>query len=171
MRPQPAEYPEYFGLYINQVREDDLQQAFAVQQSIFPGFLESIAEEKWDYAYAEGKWTIKELVQHIIDAERVFAYRALCFSRKDKTSLPSFDENSYADNSSANRRNKQDLIDEYISVRDSTVKLFQSFDEEMLKEIGVANNKATSVLSLAFIAVGHVIHHKRVLEEKYLNNV
>src|SRR6476469_1128196 len=103
-KPKIADYPEYFGRYINQVPEEDLTEAFQNQSRIFPKLLTSITEVKANHAYAEGKWSIKELVQHLIDAERIFNYRALAIARKETISLPSFDENSYAANSGGNAR-------------------------------------------------------------------
>jgi hypothetical protein len=167
-KPNVADYPEYFGKYINQVDEEDLTDGFKNQFSKIDKFLRSIDEEKANYAYAPSKWTLKELLQHIIDTERVFDYRALCFARNEKLSLPSFDENLYADNSNANARTWKNLSDEFINVRRSTQDLFKSFSDEMLQQKGTANNNSTSVLSLGFIILGHVTHHMKVVEEKYL---
>jgi uncharacterized damage-inducible protein DinB len=167
-KPNASDYPEYFGKYINQVTEENLDEAFKNQFPKIDSFLRSIDEAKSNYAYAEGKWTLKELLQHIIDAERIFNYRALCFARKETLSLPSFDENLYAQNSDANTRNWKRLSNELINVRRSTEDLFNSFSDEMLPHKGMANNNSTSVLSLGFIIIGHVTHHIKVAEEKYL---
>jgi hypothetical protein len=167
-KPSITDYPQYFGRYINQVPEDDLEQAFSNQSNILPAFLSSIAEEKSLHTYAEGKWTLREMLQHIIDTERIFNYRALCISRKEIVSLPSFDENLYAANSNANIRSWQSLIDEFFHVRITTEDLYKSFTEEMLEQKGTANNKAINVVSIGFIAIGHVYHHKQVIEERYL---
>ena len=167
-KPIAADYPEYFGKYINQVAEEDLTEAFKNQFPKIEHLLRSINEEKAGYAYAPGKWTLKELLQHIIDAERIFNYRALCFARKETTSLPSFDENLYAGNSNANARSWKSLSNEFIDVRRSTEDLFKSFSNEMLQQKGTANNNAITVLSLGFITVGHVTHHIKVIEERYL---
>jgi hypothetical protein len=167
-KPLTTDYPEYFGRYINQVPEVDLEQAFYNQRKIVPAFLSSITEDKSLHTYAEGKWTLREMLQHIIDTERIFNYRALCISRKESVSLPSFDENFYATNSNANRRNWQSLIDEFFHVRISTEDLYKSFTEEMLEQKGIANNKSINVASIGFISIGHVYHHKQVIEERYL---
>jgi hypothetical protein len=167
-KPVATDYPEYFGKYINQVTEEDLTEAFKNQFPKIDIFLRSIDEEKANYAYAPGKWTLKELLQHIIDGERIFNYRALCFARKETTSLPSFDENIYADNSNANARSWKSLSNELINVRRSTEDLFKSFTEEMLQQIGTANNNNISVRSLGFIIIGHVTHHIKIVEERYL---
>jgi len=130
--------------------------------------LENVPEEKWDYRYAEGKWSIKEVVQHIIDGERVFSYRALCFSRKDKTALPGFDENLFTENANADSRTKQELIDELKTVQKSSAQMFNSFNEEQLEQHGVASGQPTYVKGIAYILVGHALHHKKILEERYL---
>ncbi len=140
-KPSRTDYPEYFGRYINRVPEDDLQQAFSNQGKILPAFLSSITEEKSLHTYAEGKWTLKEMLQHIIDTERIFNYRALCISRKETVSLPSFDENLYAANSNANKRSWQSLLEEFFHVRITTEDLYKSLTEEMLEQKGMDNNR------------------------------
>lgn len=161
--------PEYYHRYINLAIGDDLQTAFEKHQTELVSFLKDIPKKKWNYRYAEGKWSIKEVVQHIIDAERVFAYRALCFARKDQTPLPSFDENIFAANSKADERSKKDLIKELKTVQESSVQMFNSFDEEQLEQPGVASGKPTYVKGIAYIVLGHVLHHKKILEERYLS--
>ncbi len=167
-KPNPTDYPEYFGKYINLVPEDDLHQAFKNQLPIIEKFLQSVDEEKSDYAYAPGKWTLKELLQHTTDTERIFNYRALCIARKETASLPGFDENLYAENSNANTRTWQNLSNEFLNVRRSTEDLFKNFSETMLHQKGMSGNNSVSVLSLGFITVGHVAHHINVAKEKYL---
>lgn len=167
-KPTTADYPEYFGKYISQVEEDDLGEAFKNQFSKIVALLGSIDETKAGHAYAPAKWTLKELLQHIIDGERIFDYRALCFARNETISLPSFDENLYAENSDANRRSWESLSNEFINVRRSTEDLYKSFSDKMLQHTGIANNNKTSVLSMGFITVGHVTHHIKVIKEKYL---
>lgn len=160
--------PEYYHKYINLAIDDDLQTAFKNHQTAFIDFLKDIPKKKWNYRYAEGKWTIKEVVQHIIDAERVFTYRALCFARKDQTQLPGFDENIFAANAKADERSKKDLIKELKTVQQSSALLFNSFDDEQLEQSGVANNNPTYVKGIAYILLGHTLHHKKILEERYL---
>src|SRR3984885_15559899 len=113
-KPAATDYPEFFNRYIAQVQEDDLTEAFINQSIALPQFLRSISEQTSMHTYAEGKWTIKEMLQHITDAERIFSYRALCIARKEESSLLSFDENAYAENSYANAREWQDIVDEFI---------------------------------------------------------
>lgn len=160
--------PEYYHKYINLAIEDDLETALDKHQTILISFLKDIPKKKWNYRYAEGKWTIKEVVQHIIDAERVFSYRALCFARKDQTPLPGFDENLFAQHSKANDRSKKELLKELKTVQQSSEQLFGSFDEEQLNQSGVASAQSTYVKGLAYTLVGHALHHKKILEERYL---
>lgn len=161
--------PPYYHKYINKVEENELHDALKKSQTLFISALKNISPLKWDHKYAEGKWTIKELVQHIIDSERIFCFRALCFSRKDKTPLPGFDENMYADNCKASKRKGEELIQELISVQNATLSLFDSFDEEQLDQMGVANNNPVYVKGIGFIIAGHAIHHLGILKERYLN--
>jgi uncharacterized damage-inducible protein DinB len=160
---------EYYHKYINLAIDDDLKTAFDKHQTELVSFLKEISKKKWNYRYADGKWSVKEVVQHIIDAERVFAYRALCFARKDQTPLPSFDENLFAINSKADTRTKKDLIKELKTVQESSAQLFNSLDEEQLEQPGTASGKPTYVKAIGYILVGHALHHKKILEERYLS--
>jgi hypothetical protein len=167
-RPDLSRVPEYYHRYINQVPEDELTDAFTVQAESLFLFLDAIPADKRDHRYAADKWTIKEMLQHIVDTERVFAYRALCIARQDTVSLPGFDENSYAAHSKADQRNWDDLVEELKAVRKASEILFRSFDAAQLDSTGTANNKPVYVLPLGFILVGHVYHHLNVLRERYL---
>jgi DinB superfamily len=168
MRPDLSRVPKYYHNYISQVPDDELIEAFNATTPAFIQFLEDIPPGKHDYRYADGKWTIKELLQHIIDAERVFAYRALCFARKDQTFLPGFDENTYADNAKADKREWNDLVGEFKFVRIASEYMFSSFDEEQLDATGTANNNSVYVLAIGYILIGHCLHHMKVIKEKYL---
>lgn len=167
-RPSITTYPSYFNTYIKLVEEDDVKSALRNQNPRAENFFNSIAEEQSLYKYAEGKWTIKEVLQHLIDAERIFAYRALAFARKEKNILPSFDENEYAANSHANNRNWKELIQEFITIRRSTEILFNSFTEENLNTSGKASDYEITVLALGYTSVGHVQHHINIIRERYL---
>jgi hypothetical protein len=160
--------PEYYHKYINKVTQKDLLAALAEHITTSYEFFHAIPEEKWDHRYAEGKWSIKEMMQHLIDAERIFSYRALTFARKDKTHIPGFEENDYAKNSEADRRSKQALLEEWRSVNISSQKLFESFSEEQLEQEGVANESPIYVRGIGFILCGHAIHHMGVVKERYL---
>lgn len=167
-RPNLSRIPEWFHNYVNKVPENDLMEAMINQTSSFINFFERIPVAKRDYRYAEEKWTIKEMLQHIIDAERVFAYRGLCIARKDTTPLPGFDENNYANNAKANIRDWDDMMEEFKVVRRSSEILFGSFDEEQSEANGTANDNPIYVLAIGFILVGHVNHHLSILKERYL---
>lgn len=168
MRPDLSRIADFYHTYINQVPGDDLAEIFASQYISFTSFLDSIPAEKHNYRYADGKWTIKEVLQHVIDAERIFAYRALRFARKDHTPLPGFDENLFADNAKAHTRNWDNLVEEFKMVRRSSELLFNSFDKDQLESAGIAYNSTNYVLGLGFVTIGHSIHHQKVLTERYL---
>ncbi len=167
-KPLPDTYPAYFKQYVDKVPEEDLATAFSNQLPVIRELLNSISEEKSAYAYDTGKWTLKELLQHMIDTERIFNYRALCFARKEAASLPGFEENDYAANSNANSRSWQSLVDEFLAVRHSTEFLYASFTEDALASSGLSNNKAATVNSIGFTTIGHFYHHKNIIEERYL---
>ena len=168
MRPDLARVPAFYHNYINQVPDNDLMIAFKNQTPVVIDFFQNIPANKIDYAYAEGKWTIREMLQHIIDAERVFCYRALRFARKDPTPLPGFDENLFAENAKAERRNWNDLLEEFKVVRKATEWLYSSFDEDQLNATGTSNNNSIYVLAFGYISVGHAIHHMNVIKQRYL---
>jgi uncharacterized damage-inducible protein DinB len=160
--------PHFYHKYIQQVNAANLEEAFALHQQVLPELLQNLPQEKWDYKYADGKWSVKEMVQHIIDAERIFCYRALAFARKDSNALPGFDEDSYAVTSKAERRAATGLIEELRTVQKSSALLFSSFDDEQLERSGVANGNPTYVKGIGFILVGHALHHMNILKERYL---
>ena len=167
-KPSPTTYPEYFQRYINQVKENDLKIAFKNQMPAAAIFFKSISEELSKKKYADDKWTIKEILQHVIDAERIFNYRALCFARKEEHILPSFDENSYAINSNANERTWNNLVEEFATTRKSTEYLFNSFTDDALNSIGKASDYTITVAAIGFVTVGHVNHHIRIIQERYI---
>lgn len=167
-RPDLNRVPEFYHNYINQVKENELMEAFKNQTSVFTKFLHDIPAGKRDYRYAEGKWTIREILQHIIDAERIFSYRGLCFARKDSTPLPGFDENTYTDNAKADKRDWEELVEEFKTVRRGTELLFGSFDNEQLETAGTASGKPNYVSAIGFIIAGHATHHLNVIRERYL---
>ncbi|MEP6626838.1 MAG: DinB family protein [Ginsengibacter sp.] len=169
-RPATDTYPSHFEPYVKLVNEEDLKSALRAQSSDAENFLKTISEEKSFHRYAEKKWTIKEVLQHIIDAERVFTYRALAFARGDKNNLPSFDENGYAANSRANERTWQDLISEFSANRKASEMMFNSFSEEVLDNSGSSNNHPVTVRALGYITVGHLTHHLNIIKERYLTS-
>lgn len=158
-----------FKNYVKQVEETDVIQALRLSGFRTQVLIHSIPEDKIDYRYAEGKWTVREVLCHMLDAERVFAYRALRFARNDSTVLPSFDENSYAPEANAGGRSMKKIADEFTHVRASTVDLFEGFTEEMLRRHGLAGSNDISVLAYGFAIAGHEAHHRKILQERYLN--
>ena len=160
--------PSYYHKYLNKVKEKDLYDALRKSQALLLTTLENMPVDKWDYSYAEGKWKVKDVVQHIIDAERIFCFRALCFARMDQTHLPGFDENLYAENTRAFKRNSESLIEELKTVQVATLSLFASFDDEQLEQQGTANNNPVYVKGIGFIIAGHAIHHTDIIKERYL---
>lgn len=167
-RPQPNDYAAYYNTYIAKVQGENVKEIISSYSEPLLQFYSSLPEEKADHRYAEGKWSVKELLQHIIDAERIFSYRALRIARKDQTALPGFDENTYTPASKASERTLQSLKDEFAAVRKATDILLDTFDEEQLSQRGMASNQPVTANAIAFIMFGHMIHHKQVLEERYL---
>lgn len=166
---QPKEFAGHFATYINQVSDEyTLVEELEISVHRLIKFVQNIPLDKFDYRYADGKWTIKDIIQHLIDAERIFAYRALRFSRNDKTGLPGFDENNYVDEANASKRSIQDLLTEFAVVRQATMSLFKSFSNEELVRIGTASNNPMSVRALGFTIIGHQNHHERIFQERYL---
>ena len=165
---QPNEYHPYFKVYLDQLGEDSLLESlFNGGEETF-GFFSAIPEDKLEYRYEEGKWTIKDILLHLIDAERAFCFRALNFAREEDVQLPGFDENIFADNAGANLRTIVDLLDEYTTVRKATLLLFKNFSEIDLVKVGKANNANLSVRAAGFIICSHEIHHIKVIKERYL---
>ena len=162
------EYGPYYKGYIDLAGNDLLIDGLTNSLKEHLDFFNSIPEEKMNWAYAEGKWTIKELIVHLIDTERVFAYRALRCARQDKTDLPGFDQDEYVEASGANERSSKDIIEEYQSVRETTIHLYRSFTETMMEEIGTANGNPMSPRALGFIMIGHERHHANIIKERYL---
>ena len=166
-KPSATAYPVYFKSYIDQVPEEDLHEAFKNQLPVIGSFLSSITEDRSGYAYAEGKWSIREVLQHMIDTERIFCYRALCFARNEKAPLPGFDENEYAAHSNAAVRTWASLAEEFLAVRQATSRLFESFTPEALLSSGISSNNQLGVSAIGFITAGHFYHHKKIVEERY----
>jgi uncharacterized damage-inducible protein DinB len=166
---QSNEYAGYYAPYVQSVsNEYTLIEELEISVHRLIKFVQNIPLDKFDYRYADGKWTIKDILQHLIDAERIFAYRALRFSRNDQTQLASFDEDEYVIEANANRRSIQDLLTELAVVRQSTLSLFRSFSQEELLRNGIASNNPMSVRALGFVIIGHQNHHQQIFEERYL---
>jgi hypothetical protein len=168
-RPNASEYAPFYAGYVAGVPEGDLIALLEQQGEETVGLLGAISEGKADHRYAPGKWTIREVLGHVIDAERVFTYRALTFARGDAGPLPSFDENAWAANSNAGGRTMQELLAEYRAVRGATLALLRSFGKEELARSGVASKNPVTVRALAYIVAGHERHHLKILRERYLS--
>ena len=167
-RPDPNEHAPYFSRYIDLAPEDDVVTALERQGDATAALLAGVTEERAGFRYAPGKWTIKEVANHIADAERVFAYRAMAIARGETRSLPGFDENAYNANADADRRSLRDLAAELLAVRRATVALFRGLSDAAWNRIGTANENRISVRALAYVALGHERHHVKILREKYL---
>lgn len=166
--PNPAEYDAFFSSYIGNANTDDLLAALAASEEYIVNLMLSLKEQQLKFRYQPGKWSIKEMLVHMADTERIFAYRALCFARNDKTELPGFDENSYAENSRADERPITSILAEYAAARQATIELFKGFDDEMLDHTGIASGKSVSVRALGYTILGHEIHHLTILRLRYL---
>ena len=165
-----SEYNAFYRNYLELVSHDfDLIDALKNGKEKNLTFYKSIPEDKWHYAYDSGKWTILEVLQHVIDTERIFSYRALRIGRGDKTPLPGFEQDDYIKPSNANERTMHSLIDEYGLVREGTISLFSGFNAEALIETGTASDSALSTRAAGFIICGHEIHHANLIETRYLN--
>ena len=167
-KPLPGEYPEWFAGEIEKVFYNDLIKGLGASYETTLPFLQNLEDEDLDYRYAEGKWTIKQIWQHISDVERVLNYRALRYARQDSTVLQGFDENKYAENSLADDSDFTDILNEYGLVRQSTIALFKSFTEEMFMYKGTAGKSTMTVRSVGYLILGHEIHHVNTIKEKYL---
>jgi uncharacterized damage-inducible protein DinB len=161
--------PHFYKNYVKQIEETDLIQALRISGHRTLELVHFIKEEKADYRYGDGKWSVRELLCHIIDAERIFAYRALRFARNDRTNLAPFEENDYAPQANASGRSLKKIADEMAHLRVSTIDMFDGFTPEMLTRKGSANGNELSVVVLGFIIAGHETHHRKILMERYLS--
>ncbi len=168
MKPEQGDYAPYYENYVNLVEGEDILKILNDQSKVTQDVLNSFSEHKGNYRYADGKWTVKEVVGHLLDTERVFAYRALCIARAEKKSLPGFDQDDYVTAGNFNHRELFELNYEFRLLRESNLLLFRSFTPEMLKMRGFANETSITVLAILFIIAGHEKHHMKVLKEKYL---
>ncbi len=168
MRPQEKDHIPYFTQYINLVPENDIISALKANHQSTLDFIEEIPRVKANHFYAEGKWTIKQVINHVIDTERIFCYRALRFARGDAQLLPGFDENLYAANANLTETNMQLLMDEFDSVRLSTILFYKQLSEKELLLKGQMASGIANVLSLGYTICGHTQHHVNVIKERYL---
>jgi hypothetical protein len=166
---QPGEYAPYQEAYLKLVSDEwTLTEELEVSLAKFIDFVRDIPMDKFEYRYAEGKWDLKDIIQHVIDSERIFAYRALRIGRGDTAPLPGFEENDYAMAAQAGRRHLQELLTELSLVRHSTINLFKSFRDEDLGKTGTASGYTVSARALGFLIIGHQNHHIKIFNERYL---
>ena len=167
----PDEYGDFYSRYISKSKNTYLFEQLDYGSRQVTDLLQLIDDEQALHRYDEGKWSIKEVIGHMIDTERIMVYRALTFARGDDHKLPGFDQNSYVEAADFNERSLDDLMADYKSVRSSTISLFSSFGDEMLIARGTASGSEFSVRALGFVIIGHEIHHLEILKEKYLPGI
>jgi hypothetical protein len=166
-RPDATEYAPFYATYVVRVPEADVVSALRDDGTGIIAALATIPESRGNFRYADGKWSVRELLGHVIDAERIFTYRALRLARGDSTPLPAFEENEYVRTAGSEGRTVADLVDELRAVRESTVRLFASFPTEAWTRTGVVSGREISVRALAYITAGHARHHLAILRERY----
>lgn len=168
IKPEAKEFPESYRYYVELVKEENGLQAMEQQMMDFRRLIADIPAAQESFAYATGKWSVKEVVGHVCDTERIFAYRALSIARGEGNQLPGFDENNYVTKGKFNHRTINDLMHEFSLVRESNIALFRSFDKEMLSRRGMANNYLVSVRAILFMMLGHELHHQEIIRTRYL---
>jgi DinB superfamily len=167
-RPEPSEYAPFHETYVSKVQSNDILATLDEQRRQMLLLLSGRNESDGEIRYAPSKWSVKEVIGHISDGERILSYRALCIARGETTALPGYDENSYVANSPFAKDTVADLIEDFIAVRRATVSLFRNLDQGAWMRRGIANNNAVTVRALAYIIAGHELHHRQILQEKYL---
>ena len=167
-RPSPSEYDDFYAGYIGRVPEGDILETLQLQREVHYNLLNEIPSEMADFRYAPGKWTVAEVLGHVIDAERLFGYRALHFARGGTGAIPGMDQDVWAAHAPYQRRSLASIIEEMYLLRGANVKQFQAFDEETLDRVGVASGVEFSVRALLYIMAGHEKHHVSVLRARYL---
>lgn len=166
-RPELGEYGEFYQRYIDYTNGESIGEVLSNHMPALDQFYNNIPDEKADFAYAVDKWTVKQLIQHLIDTERIFTYRLTRVSRNDDTPIPGFDENNYAENATATNRTFADLLKEFHLLRQSTTLFIQSLTKEQLNRKGTASGFPITANALCYIIIGHNLHHKKILEERY----
>lgn len=166
-KPPLDTIPPFYHGYVNLVKQELVLEAIQHSSREINQLFESLTEADWDHRYQPGKWSVKEVLQHLLDSERVFSFRAMSISRKEQQSLPGFDEGLYAANAEGNRRKPESLLQEWTALRLATELLFDSFSSQQLNATGIANQNPISVVAIGFITAGHTLHHLAVIKERY----
>jgi len=169
-RPKAEEYAPYFDRYISLVRDEDILATLQKQWSETAVLLKSLNEKDGEFRYGPDKWSVKEVVGHMNDTERIFAYRALRISRGDKTPLAGFEQDDYVRGGGFDKRTLADIAEEFDAIRKSTMILFRGLEKDAWTRQGIANNGDLSVRALAYMIAGHELHHRRILQEKYFSS-
>jgi hypothetical protein len=167
LRPSDSDYPEYYRTYVNLIEHDDVLEVLAEQVDTVMSMFADMDEARTLYRYADGKWSIREVLGHLLDSERIFGMRALCFARGEQQPLPGFDENVYVANALFDERPLDSILDEWQALRIANLILFQSFDDDAWSRSGTANNKPVTTNALAWIIAGHTVHHLNILRDRY----
>jgi len=167
-RPASTEYIPYFARYVDLVPEGDILDRLRRQVDETASLVGKLSDHDADYRYAEGKWSVKEVIGHLVDAERIFLYRALCFARGESKELPGWDENEYVARAKFGARRLADLVAELRTARADTVSFFSGLDAEELMRKGSANKREYTVRAIAYVAAGHERHHGNIIRERYL---
>jgi uncharacterized damage-inducible protein DinB len=167
-KPNSDEFAPYYQRYIDNIKTEDPIDGLVKSRKEVEKLISKLSKKELNFRYAEGKWSIKEILVHIMDGERVFNYRALSFARNDKNELPGFEENEWAPESKADSRKIKSILKEYKAIRKATIEMYSNFNDEMLMRMGRASNNPVSVRALLYITLGHEMHHLKVIREKYL---
>ena len=166
-RPAPGEYNPYFERYVSRVPEEDVVPVLEGQRAEFRGILAGVPEERGGYRYAPAKWSVRQMLGHVIDTERIFAYRALCIARGETAALPGFEQDPYVAAAGHDRWTLAELLEDFDAVRRSNVAMLSHLDEAAVRRVGTASDHPTSVRAIAFIMAGHLRHHLGVLADRY----
>lgn len=161
------EFNHFYATYLNMLNDETLLEALEKTKDWFVAYTSALSTERLGYRYGVDKWTVAEVLIHIIDTERIFQYRAFRFSRKDGTALPGFDHNDYVKQCDSSNRTAKDIVAEFVAVRTATIQLFKYLDSDTLKFVGTASDMPWSVAALGFVISGHLKHHAFILEERY----
>lgn len=167
-RPLASEFEGFYETYINNIESADICGFLSSQYATHVSFYQSLTEDQWMYRYAEGKWSIKDVLNHIIDSERVFSYRAMRISRNDKTELPGFDQDVFVEHAHADKRSSESLITEYVQVRQASIALFSNMSDEACTIVGNASGFLFTPIGVSYMIAGHDHHHMKIIEERYM---